>query len=454
MSESAKDLSSGPSESTGSQEATPGDFPSALDELLSQLEKQDTLKNPQLDDAATLLVDEPDDIDCAPDKPIEWQRPEPQSLLFNGVNIPTLFAKSNEGFLTESYSGHRDNFPTWVECHMTDGCSHLSSEAPLKDESHKWVRVFQKSSTVKAAQTARGNRDSYECMKLPITKITRSDGYRKTLCVTATVFEKLEQMLINFPNFDQVTRSIMTHLYGLRFQKANQRVLPNILLNGPSGIGKTMYAKSLAQALEIPFNKVSMATTTSVGELSGLTSKWGNGSSGVILRELSTSESASHLLLLDELDKAPQVHHSNMYPTNSLIDLLDKEAARTFKDHYIDFEFDASHIFCIATSNSKRPIESHILSRLEVFDVPPPSHAQRKYILTRMIAQRFEGIRFSEDALERVAGVGNDLRLLSQVLNASVGDYAKSIQKHDSQHNDHTVSIINVERASKSLTRS
>lgn len=453
MSKSDKDLSSGPSESTASQ-ATPRDYPTATDERLPLPEKQNTLQHPQLDDAATFLVVESDDTESLLDKFVEKKRPEPQSLLFNGVKIPTLFAKSNEGFLTESYSGHRDNFPTWVECHMTDGYSHLGSETPFKDESHKWVRVFQKSSTVKAAQTAHGNRDSYDSAKVTITKITRSDGYKKAFCVTATAFENLEQMLVNFPNFAQVTRSIMTHLYGLRFQRTNQRVLPNILLNGPSGIGKTMYAKDLAQALEIRFNKINMATATSLGEIAGLTSNWSTASSGLILRELSTNESASHLLLLDELDKARQDQNHNLTPTNALIDLLDKEAARTFKDHYIGFEFDASHIFNIATSNSKRPIESHILSRLEVFDVPPPNHAQRKYILTRMVEQRFEGIRFSEDALKRIAAIGNDLRLLSQVLNASVGDYAKSIQKHDGPHIDHTVNTINVERASNWLNRS
>lgn len=365
-----------------------------------------------------------------------------------------LYAETPDGFVKPAYDGGRDSLDKWVECHMTHGYSHLSNAFPFKDESHKWVRVFERSSVIKATQRISSNREIYENMKGPITNITRSDGYKKTMCVTSTVFESLEQMLINFPNFAQVTQAIMTHLYGMRFQKIGERALPNILLNGPSGIGKTIYAKELAQALNIPFNKVNLGTTTSLGVISGLTSKWSTGSSGVIFQELSTSDSASHVLLLDELDKALTGQHHNMSPTSSLIDLLDKESAKTFKDHYVDFEFDASHILNIATSNSKRPIENHILSRLEVFDVPPPNHAQRKYILTRMIEQRFEGIRFSEDALERIAAVGNDLRLLSQVLNSSVGDYSKSIQKHNGQHIDHTVNAINVERATSSLTRS
>lgn len=152
--------------------------------------------------------------------------------------------------------------------------------------------------------------------------------------------------------------------------------LTPILLLGDPGIGKTAFASALAKTLALPFCKLKGSEPAFC--LTGSHSTWARAKPGMLIEQMSLHDSAAPLFLVDEMDK----HGGEQYPIeNALLDLLEPENAKHFKDELFQIEFDASHAVWILTANTIAEVSAPLLSRMVVFDIPAPGVAQRRRII-------------------------------------------------------------------------
>lgn len=158
-----------------------------------------------------------------------------------------------------------------------------------------------------------------------------------------------------------------------------------ILLLGEPGIGKTHFAKQLAQTLGTGYEYVSMSSLTAGWILSGASSQWNNAKPGKVASTLVGGDYANPLLVLDEVDKAGG--DSRYDPMGALYGLLERDTARCFKDEFIEVEMDASHILWVSTANDATQLPEPILNRMVVYEVPRPDEDAAYRIACRLYTE-------------------------------------------------------------------
>src|SRR5690348_12862997 len=138
-----------------------------------------------------------------------------------------------------------------------------------------------------------------------------------------------------------------------------------MLLLGEPGLGKTYFAKKLAQALSTGFEFVSMSSLTAGWVLTGASAQWHNARPGKVAQTLIEGDYANPVVVLDEVDKAGG--DARYDPMGALYTLLERDTALHFKDEFIDVDIDASHILWVATANDESSIPEPILNRMNVY---------------------------------------------------------------------------------------
>lgn len=196
----------------------------------------------------------------------------------------------------------------------------------------------------------------------------------------------------DFPNFSSVTALIRRHtvLSGLTSERIC--TLPPIILDGPPGIGKTIYCKRLASVLALPYFEVDGATLTAGFALSGLDVGWASSKPGLIWDALQNA-CMSPLFVLDELDKASSEGKYNNL--GFLYGLLERHSARRFQDAALRFPIDASHIKWIATCNDLARIEAPLVSRFSVVRVEAPIIEQMPSVIASIHADILHGAEWA-----------------------------------------------------------
>lgn len=177
-----------------------------------------------------------------------------------------------------------------------------------------------------------------------------------------------------------------------RLPCADFHLTPILLLGGP-GIGKTAFASALAKVLKLPYCK--LKGSEPAFSLTGSHPSWARAKPGMLIDQMSLYDSAAPLFLVDEMDK----HGGEQYPIgHALLDLLEPENARNFKDELFQIEFNASHAVWILTANTTAGVSAPLLSRMITFDIPAPGIAQRK----RIIEADLESLRARTGVMVRI----------------------------------------------------
>src|SRR5689334_6681591 len=166
------------------------------------------------------------------------------------------------------------------------------------------------------------------------------------------------------PNFAQVVDDLRKFLALAVAGNEAVQFTPMLLLGEP-GLGKTYFAKRLAQALATGFEFVSMSSLTAGWVLTGASAQWHNARPGKVAQTLIEGEYANPVVGLDEVDKAGG--DARYDPMGALYTLLERDTAVHFKDEFIDVDMDASHILWIATANDETAIPEPILNRMNVY---------------------------------------------------------------------------------------
>lgn len=194
-------------------------------------------------------------------------------------------------------------------------------------------------------------------------------GSRRRIAVPGSS-KVLDALRAEFPHFSEVLDYVWRRavLAGSAGDSAFR--IPPILLNGPPGVGKTEFAKRLADWLGTPLTRVDMAALDASFKLTGLDCGYSTGRPGAIWDALQ-NPSMSPVMLLDELDKRGKVTAEE--GVSFLLALLEPATATRFEDSCIGLALDASWINWLATSNDAMAIEPAVISRFRVFNIRVPN---------------------------------------------------------------------------------
>ena len=144
-----------------------------------------------------------------------------------------------------------------------------------------------------------------------------------------------------------------------------------MLLLGPPGIGKTHFARKLAELLGTGMSLVPMSSMTAGWLLSGASSQWKGAKPGKVFEALVDGQYANPVIVVDEIDKASA--DAQYDPLGALYGLLEHDTAGTFMDEFAEVAIDASQVIWIMTANDERCIPEPILNRMNVFQIEAPS---------------------------------------------------------------------------------
>lgn len=171
------------------------------------------------------------------------------------------------------------------------------------------------------------------------------------------------------PNFTEALDDVRRHVALAQDSRDGLEVTPMLLL-GPPGIGKTHFARKLAELLGTGMNLVPMSSMTAGWLLSGASSQWKGAKPGKVFEALVDGQYANPVIVVDEIDKAAA--DAQYDPLGALYGLLEHDTAGAFIDEFAEVQIDASQVIWIMTANDERGIPEPILNRMNVFEVEAP----------------------------------------------------------------------------------
>jgi len=220
----------------------------------------------------------------------------------------------------------------------------------------------------------------------------------------------MDHLYGEMPNFGEVLDDVRRQLALCHDSRDALEITPMLLL-GPPGIGKTHFAREIAQLLGTGLGFISMSSLTAGWVLSGASSQWKGARPGKVFETLVDGSYANPVMVVDEIDKARGEHAYD--PLGALYSLLEHDTARAFVDEFVEVPIDASQLIWVATANDERAIPEPILNRMNVFEVHAPDPAAARCIALRLYkslrgehdwGRRFDELP-SEAVLERLAAM-------------------------------------------------
>jgi ATP-dependent Lon protease len=192
---------------------------------------------------------------------------------------------------------------------------------------------------------------------------------------------EMAALYAQLPNFTEVLDDVRRHVALAQDSRDGLEVTPMLLL-GPPGIGKTHFAKKLAELLGTGMSLVPMNSMTAGWLLSGASSQWKGAKPGKVFEALVDGQYANPVMVIDEIDKAGA--DTQYDPLGALYNLLEHDTAHAFVDEFAEVPIDASQVIWITTANDVRGIPEPILNRMNVFEIEAPSPGAARQIARQL----------------------------------------------------------------------
>jgi ATP-dependent Lon protease len=210
----------------------------------------------------------------------------------------------------------------------------------------------------------------------------------------------------------EVKQRILEHLSVLK--RNPDAKAPILCFVGPPGVGKTSLGQSIARALGRKFERFSLGGMHDEAELRGHRRTYIGAMAGRLLQAMRRAGARNPVLLLDEIDKLGRDFRGD--PAAALLEVLDPEQNKTFRDNYLDLAFDLSKVLFITTANTLDTIPQPLLDRMEILRLSGYSSEEKQQIAQKYLIPK---------TMKATGLTGEQIEFTSEGLQAIIGGYTR-----------------------------
>lgn len=239
---------------------------------------------------------------------------------------------------------------------------------------------------------------------------------------------------------EEVKERILEYLAVKQYTKSLKG--PILCLVGPPGVGKSSIAKSVAKAINKKFVRISLGGVRDEAEIRGHRRTYIGAMPGRLVYALKEAKVNNPLILLDEIDKLSADYKGN--PADALLEVLDQNQNKTFRDAYMEVPMDLSNVLFVTTANSLDTIPRALLDRMEIIQVSGYTYEEKFHIAKNHLIKRAmeeygvdeKTIKISDNTIKEIvngytreSGVRTLERQINKMIRKAITELIKSKKK-------------------------